>query len=87
MAAAEPKERGQHLPLLDDRTHVEEPAEALRLLAALGRLPRNQRAALVLRFYAGYGTDHIARVLGSSRATVRVHISGGRRRLRELLEG
>jgi predicted transcriptional regulator len=29
----------------------------------------------VLRFYAGYGTNEIAWVLGSSRATVRVHLS------------
>ena len=41
---------------------------------------------MVLRFYAGYETDEIARLLGSSRATVRVHLSRGRRRLRELLE-
>ncbi|GIU99962.1 MAG: RNA polymerase [Actinomycetota bacterium] len=87
LAAAGLKERGRRVPLLDDRTEVEDPAEAMHLLAALGLLPRKQRAALVLRFYAGYGTDEIARLLGCSRATVRVHISRGRHRLRELLEG
>ena len=56
-----------------------------RLLGALRTLPGNQRAAVILRFYAGYGTDEIARMLGVSRATVRVHISRGRKRLRELL--
>jgi RNA polymerase sigma-70 factor, ECF subfamily len=58
--------------------------DPMRLLFALRALPGNQRAAIVLRFYAGYETDQIARMLGISRATVRVHISRGRRRLREL---
>jgi RNA polymerase sigma-70 factor, ECF subfamily len=56
------------------------------LFDALRRLPERQRATLVLRHYAGYPTDEIARILGSSRATVRVHMSRGRRRLRELLQ-
>ena len=63
-------------PVADDPT---------RLLMALRALPANQRAALVLRFYAGYGTDEIARMLGIGRSTVRVHISRGRKRLRHLL--
>jgi RNA polymerase sigma-70 factor (ECF subfamily) len=63
-------------PVSDDPT---------RLLAALRALPANQRVALVLRFYAGYRTDEIARMLGIGRATVRVHISRGRKRLRQLL--
>jgi RNA polymerase sigma-70 factor (ECF subfamily) len=56
-----------------------------RLLRALRTLPGKQRAAVILRFYAGYGTDEIASMLGMGRATVRVHISRGRKRLRELL--
>jgi RNA polymerase sigma-70 factor (ECF subfamily) len=56
-----------------------------RLLAALRAIPGHQRAALVLRFYAGYDTAEIARMLGIGRATVRVHISRGRKRLRQLL--
>lgn len=86
LAAADLKERRRHLPLVDTGIEPRDLGEADRLLVALRRLPRNQRAALVLRFYAGYGTDEIARVLGSSRATVRVHISRGRRRLRSLME-
>jgi RNA polymerase sigma-70 factor, ECF subfamily len=62
-------------------------ADALDLLTALRRLPTNQRAAVVLRYYGGWDTDEIARALGAGRATVRVHLSRGRRRLRELLEG
>ena len=63
----------------------EMPEDPGRLLDALRSLPPRQRAALVLRHYAGYPTDEIARILGSSRATVRVHLSRGRKRLYELL--
>jgi RNA polymerase sigma-70 factor (ECF subfamily) len=62
------------------------PEEALPLLRVLRQLPANQRAAVVLRHYAGYGTDEIASILGSGRATVRVHLSRGRKRLRKLLD-
>jgi RNA polymerase sigma factor (sigma-70 family) len=86
LAAAELKERSRHVPLADARIEQPDVGEADRLLAALRRLPTNQRAALLLRFYGGYGTDEIARALGSSRATVRVHLSRGRKRLRSLME-
>ena len=86
LAAAELKDRSRYSGLADTRIEAPDIAEADRLLVALRKLPRNQRAALVLRYYAGYGTDEIARLLGSSRATVRVHLSRGRRRLRGLLE-
>lgn len=86
LAAAELKERSRHVPLADAGIEPPDVGEADRLLDALRQLPRNQRAALVLRFYAGYDTDEIARVLGSSRATVRVHLSRGRKRLRGLME-
>jgi DNA-directed RNA polymerase specialized sigma24 family protein len=65
---------------------VDEPEPPGPLLACLRRLPTNQRAAIVLRYYVGCPTDEIARTLGTRRATVRVHLSRGRRRLRTLLE-
>lgn len=86
LAAAELKDRSRYSPLVDAATDVGTDEGAGRLLAALRRLPANQRAALVLRFYEGYRTDEIARMLGVGRATVRVHLSRGRRRLRGLLE-
>jgi DNA-directed RNA polymerase specialized sigma24 family protein len=61
-------------------------SDAIDLLAALRRLPANQRAAVVLHYYGGWDTKEIAQALGAGRATVRVHLSRGRRRLRELLE-
>lgn len=57
------------------------------LLEALSRLPAKQRAALVLHYYGGYTDRESARILGSTAATVRVHLSHGRRRLRQMLEG
>ncbi len=56
------------------------------VIAALGALSPNQRLAVVLHDYADRPTDEIARLLGSSRATVHVHLSQGRRRLRRILE-
>jgi RNA polymerase sigma-70 factor, ECF subfamily len=60
--------------------------ETVELLATLAKLPPRQRAALVLHYYGGYRTREIAQILGSTAATVRVHLSAGRRRLRILLE-
>jgi RNA polymerase sigma-70 factor (ECF subfamily) len=60
--------------------------EAVDLLAALGKLPPRQRAALVLHYYGGYKAREVAQIVGSTASTVRVHLSAGRRRLRHLLE-
>jgi RNA polymerase sigma factor (sigma-70 family) len=53
---------------------------------ALSRISPNQRLAVVLYDYADRPTAEIASILGISRATVHVHLSKGRRRLRQLLE-
>jgi RNA polymerase sigma factor (sigma-70 family) len=53
---------------------------------AFGRLSPNQRAAVPLHDYADRPTAEVARTLGMSPATVRVHLSQRRRRLRRLLE-
>jgi RNA polymerase sigma-70 factor (sigma-E family) len=52
------------------------------LLRVLARLPRRQRAVLVLRFYEDLPDDRIAEALGCSRATVRVHARRGMEWLR-----
>ncbi len=69
---------------------VEDPYEipeaAAQILQALGRLSPRQRAAVVLHDHVGYSTKEVAAILGSTAATVRVHLSQGRRRLRALLE-
>ncbi len=56
------------------------------LVTALRTLSPNQRAVAVLRLYADMPTREVARVLGCTPATVRVHLAQARRRLRPLLE-
>jgi RNA polymerase sigma-70 factor (ECF subfamily) len=52
---------------------------------AITRLPRGQRAAIVLYYYEDRPTAEIASLLGCSEATVRVHLHRGRQRLARLL--
>jgi RNA polymerase sigma-70 factor (sigma-E family) len=55
--------------------HAAEYNEREALLAELGKLPRRQRAVLVLRYYEDRGDSEIADLLGCSRGTVRSHAS------------
>jgi RNA polymerase sigma-70 factor (sigma-E family) len=45
------------------------------ILASVARLPRKQRAAIVLRYYEGYSDAEIATALDCRIGTVRSHIS------------
>jgi RNA polymerase sigma-70 factor (ECF subfamily) len=85
IAAGELKDRGRFGPPLADPGYEMELPPA-GLVAGLSRLSPNQRAALVLHYYVGYPTKEIAGIIGSSPATVRVHLSQGRKRLRRILE-
>jgi len=84
IAAGELKERRRFGAAIDAGYEMPEPPA--RLVAGLARLSPNQRAALVLHYYGGYPTKDIAGVIGASAATVRVHLSQGRKRLRRILE-
>ena len=85
IALGELKDRGRFQPRASDPSYeMTEPPG--RLVAGLARLSPNQRASLLLYYYAGYPTKEIAGILGSSAATVRVHLSQGRKRLRRILE-
>jgi RNA polymerase sigma-70 factor (sigma-E family) len=55
--------------------HAEAYAERNAVLADLARLPRKQRAVLVLRYYDGLSDAEIAEVLGCSAGTVRGYAS------------
>jgi RNA polymerase sigma-70 factor (ECF subfamily) len=55
------------------------------LMIALRKLSPMQRGSLILHYYGGYKAREVARILGSSSAAVRVHLSRGRRRLKELI--
>lgn len=62
----------------------EQPAHDL--IALLRKLPDQQRAAIVLHYYADRPVADIADALGIAPATARVHLLRGRRRIRQLLE-
>ncbi len=62
------------------------PEPAVDLVAALRSLSPTQRAAIVLHHVADRPVREVAAILGKSQAAVRVHLSRGRRRLRELME-
>jgi RNA polymerase sigma-70 factor (sigma-E family) len=53
------------------------------LWRALGRLPSQQRAAIVLRFYEDLSERDTARVLGCALGTVKSSVSRGLQRMRE----
>jgi RNA polymerase sigma-70 factor, ECF subfamily len=85
LASAELKHRGQMRPALEASSY-EMPEPLPELMSALKHLSPNQRLALVLHDYADRPTEEVAQTMGCSRATVHVHLSKGRRRLRTLLE-
>ena len=73
----------QGSPPTTDAEPLEDPSGAL--MTALRKLSPKQRGALILYYYAGYPVLDVARILGSTSGAVRVHLSTGRRRLRDLL--
>ncbi|HYU58536.1 MAG TPA: RNA polymerase sigma factor [Actinomycetota bacterium] len=85
IAAGELKDRRRRASGLSPPvTTGDEPAD--ELVGLLSRLSPKQRAAIILHYYVGYSIGEVARVIGSSAATVRVHLSQGRKRLRRILE-
>jgi RNA polymerase sigma factor (sigma-70 family) len=85
IAAGELKARSRRSAALPERSY-EMPEPVADLIGALSVLSPNQRAALTLRDYADLPTKDVARILGCSQATVRVHLAQARKRLRPLLE-
>lgn len=86
IAAGRLKESRRGLPMIDAPL-VRNPEPAWELIAALHELPEQTRRCLVLHYYGGYRTDEIARMLGSTPGGVRMQLTRGRRRLRQLLAG
>ena len=62
-------------------------AEASELWDVLMRLSDDQRIAVVLRYYGGYGASEIAGMLEMPAATVRSHLRRGLAALKKELEG
>jgi RNA polymerase sigma-70 factor (ECF subfamily) len=84
IAAGQLQERGRSEPIVTEPSY-EMPEPAAELADALRRLPAQQRAAIVLHYYADRPIREIAATLGISSATVAVHLHRGRNKLRELL--
>jgi len=84
IAAGQLKERGHERLQREGSYQMPEPA--LDVMRALARLTPRQRQAIVLHHYADYSVKDVARIVGTSSGAVRVHLSLGRKRLRELLE-
>jgi RNA polymerase sigma factor (sigma-70 family) len=69
-----------------DAVHVVEDGPDPELWTRVQRLPRQQRAAVVLRFYEGLDDAEIADLLSCRPATVRGHVSRGLATLRQALD-
>ena len=84
IAAGEMKRRRRTGRALEARAeYIPEPID--HIIKALARLSPNQRLAVVLHDYADRPTDEVAQTMGITRATVHVHLSQGRRKLRQML--
>jgi len=85
IAAGELKARNRRSGEMPDPSY-QMPEPVADLVRALATLSPNQRAAIALHEYADLSTRDVARILGCSQATVRVHLARARKRLRPLLE-
>ncbi len=83
--AARELKREQRRPAFERAPLSTPPAEMGELMDALRRLPSNQRTAMVMHYIGDLPVRDIARRLGITPGTVKVHLHRGRRRLRELL--
>ena len=77
---------GLHTEHVPREGHYDLPDPVEDLVRALARISEHQRLAIVMHDYADRPTSEIAAVMGVTTATVHVHLSQGRRRLRKLLE-
>jgi RNA polymerase sigma-70 factor (ECF subfamily) len=86
IAAGELKDRRRRSAVGPEKSYQYETDVMGEVIEALRRLPHRQRAAVVLHHYSGYRVKEVAEILGSTSAAVRMQLTRGRRRLRELLE-
>jgi len=86
IGAGELKDRRRRSGELTVEPAYDMPGSILHVVEALGRLSPNQRLAVVLHDYADRPVTEVAATIGASLATVYVHLSQGRKRLRAMLE-
>lgn len=85
-------ERGQYRDCVDDTLETADAAllrreRAAEVRAAIARLPKKQRATLVLRVYHELPHEEIAGILGSSVGAVKANFFHALSNLRKLLKG
>jgi RNA polymerase sigma-70 factor (ECF subfamily) len=85
VAAGELKRRGRDVEAPGPAAY-ELPHDAIAVAEILGRLSPKRRAAIVLHYLADIPNAEIARILGVTSATVRVHLYQGRKQLKQLME-
>ncbi|WP_421993980.1 RNA polymerase sigma factor [Reyranella sp.] len=73
--------------LADPATSPEAAAEARDVLAALDRLPEEQKSLLLLVGVEDFSYDEAARILGLPMGTVMSRLSRARQKLRSMVEG
>jgi RNA polymerase sigma-70 factor (ECF subfamily) len=83
LAASEFRSRKRDLPLAEDAVSVDH--RLFEVLQAMRHLSPGQRAAVFLHYEADLPVRAIARITGTSSATVKVQLHRGRMRLRKLL--
>ena len=91
------RRKGKEIPLMENQPDsqggpgsrgISDEKEVLgKVREAVGRLPRKQGTAVLLRLFEGEDYGSISRVLGCSEAAARSHVSKGKSRLREILGG
>lgn len=64
---------------------LEKKQAVAKVLNAIGRLPRSQALAVLMRIVQNQPYEAIAQTMGCSETTVRIHVSRGRKRLRQWL--
>ncbi len=87
IAAGALQDRRRHVATIEDLEPYEAGTETLELARALQQLSAHQRRAVLLHHVGGYSLEETARIIGSTRSAVSVHLVRGRRKLQRLLEG
>lgn len=85
LASDRRRKRLHVVPWVGDVARDEAPETRHDVWAWMESLPKQQRAAVVLRFYLDLSDGEIADLLGCSAATVRSHVSRGLASLRAAL--
>ena len=69
-----PSGEGDHIAACASPDPADRCVERQALLAEMAKLPRRQRTALVLRYYAGFSDAEISELMGCTPSTVRGHV-------------